>query len=285
MTRSHTVAGYGGVNLHVREAGNPDGPPILLLHSWSQHHLSWSKQFKGTLSQTHRLIAPDLRGHGASDKPLNSHAYDNATPWADDVDAIMRALDLENPLLVGWSMGGRVAMDYLSIYGDEAIAGVALVGTSIMAPGDPEVLAERPPAIKADGMYSSDQGVALTSTIGYLRACFAAPLSKQDLALMTGFNMLVPPQVRKAVRLRVSNSEGALLEKTSKPVGLFWGEAEKVCTRAMFEATSAALPDAAIFTYPGAGHAPFWERPEAFDTDLASFADRAFADRAQGVTA
>ena len=66
------------------------------------------------------------------------------------------------------------------------------------------------------------------------------------------------------------------MQHMTKPVAIFWGEAEKVCSRAMFDATTAALPDAAVFTYPGAGHAPFWERPDAFDTDLASFADTAF---------
>ena len=281
---THTVTGYGGVKLHVREAGNTSGPPLLLIHGWSQHHLSWSKQFTGELAKRYRLIAPDLRGHGASGKPEGAHLYDCAAPWADDIQAIIRALELDKPLLVGWSMGGRVAMEYVSIHGEADIAGVAIIGTSVMAPGSPEVLAERSPAIKAEGMYSTDQGVQLTSTIAFLRACFAAPLSKQDLAIMTGFNMLVPPAIRKASRLRDSGCDAALQAMT-KPVAIFWGEAEKVCSRAMFDATTAALPDATTFTYPGAGHAPFWERPDAFDTDLATFADAAFARVAEGAAA
>ena len=281
---THTVTGYGGVKLHVREAGNPDGPPLLLIHGWSQHHLSWSKQFTGALAERFRIIAPDLRGHGASDKPEGAHLYDCAAPWADDIQAIIRALSLANPLLVGWSMGAWCVMEYLSVHGEDAIAGAAIVGASVMPPGDPVVVADRPPAVRAEGMYSADQGVQLTSTIAFLRACFAAPLSKQDLALMTGFNMLVPPQVRKAARLRDMQGDAAL-RAMSKPVALFWGEAEKVCTRPMFEATTAALPGAAVYTYPGAGHAPFWERPEAFDADLASFADTAFAQTKEGADA
>jgi len=273
---THTVTGYGGVKLHVREAGNPDGPALMLIHGWSQHHLSWSKQFTGSLAERFRIIAPDLRGHGASDKPEGAHLYDCAAPWADDIQAVIRGLSLKNPLLVGWSMGGWCAMEYLSIHGEDDIAGLALIGAAVMNPGDPAGQTVRPPAIKAEGMYSADQGVQLTSTIAFLRACFAAPLSKQDLALITGFNMLVPPQIRKAARLRGLQGEAAVQAMT-KPVAIFWGEAEKVCTRAMFDATTAALPDAATYTYPGAGHAPFWERPDAFNTDLASFADTAFA--------
>lgn len=282
-TRFHTVTGWGGVALHVREAGNPEGQPILLIHGWSQHHLSWSKQFTGALAQRFRLIAPDLRGHGASDKPLEAHHYNNPTPWADDVRAVIEALELDNPLLVGWSLGGWIVMDYLSIHGDAAISGAALVGSSVTGPSDP--VAKRSAAVTASGAYSTDQEVALTSIIGFLRACFAAPLSKQDLAMMTGLNMLVPPAVRKAARLREDGPDSSVLVAMEKPVGLFWGEAEKVCTRPMFEATQAALPRATSFTYPGAGHAPFWERPDAFNADLATFADTAFARIAQGAAA
>lgn len=281
---THSVTGFGGVKLHVREAGNPEGPALLLLHGWSQHHLSWVKQFGGALAGRFRLIAPDLRGHGASDKPPEPHHYDCAAPWADDIRAVIRALSLDHPLLVGWSMGGRAAMDYVSIHGEEDIAGIALVGASVMAPGDPAVLAARSPAIKAEGMYSADQHVALTSTIAFLRACFAAPPSKQDLALMTGFTMLVPPAIRKASRLRITGSEEAVKAMT-RPVALFRGTADKVCSDAMQAASVAALPDAAVFSYPGAGHAPFWERAAAFDADLAAFADTVFARRAQGAAA
>ncbi len=278
---SHTVTGYGGVRLHVREGGNPEGPPILLIHGWSQHHLSWSKQFGGALAGRFRLIAPDLRGHGASDKPLEAHHYDCAAPWADDVRAVIRELSLDRPLLVGWSLGGWIVMDYLSLHGDAGIAGAALVGASVTAAGE----GKRSAAVMATGAYSADQGVALTSVIGFLRTCFAAPLSKQDLAMMTGLNMLVPPEVRKAARIRRDGPDATTLLASDKPVGLFWGEAEKVCTRPMFEATRAALPRASAYTYPGAGHAPFWERPEAFDADLAAFADTAFAQSSRGAAA
>ena len=276
--RAHTVSGHGGVRLHVREGGDPEGPPLLLIHGWSQHHLSWSKQMRGALASRFRLIAFDLRGHGASDKPSGPRHYDHAAPWIGDVAAVIGALELDAPLLVGWSLGGRIAMEYVAAHGEDGIAGVAIIGASVMAPSDPAVLAARTPVVMAEGMYSADQGVALTATIAFLRACFAAPLSKQDLAIMTGFNMLVPPDVRKPARLRAMEAKGAL-EGMTKPVAVFWGEAEKVCTRAMFEATTAALPGAAVFTYPGAGHAPFWERPDAFDADLAAFADTAFGTR------
>ena len=46
----HTVRGGGGLRLHVREWGRADGPPILLMHGWSQSHLCWAKQYQSALA-------------------------------------------------------------------------------------------------------------------------------------------------------------------------------------------------------------------------------------------
>ena len=56
-----TVAGGGGLGLHVREWGRADGPPILLIHGWSQNHLCWAKQYGSALADEFRLVAFDLR--------------------------------------------------------------------------------------------------------------------------------------------------------------------------------------------------------------------------------
>jgi non-heme chloroperoxidase len=67
--KTHKVAGGGGVQLHVIEAGNPGGRPILFIHGISQSSLAWSRQLDSELARDHRLVAMDLRGHGLSDKP------------------------------------------------------------------------------------------------------------------------------------------------------------------------------------------------------------------------
>ena len=269
--RAHHIESADGVRLFVREGGTPQGPPMLLLHGWSQHHLSWAKQFEGALAERFRLIAPDLRGHGASDKPGELSHYDRSRPWAEDVAAIMEVLGLDRPLLVGWSMGGRIALDYLHHFGSDGISGLALIGSSVVPPGDPDLIARRRPDAVAEGMYSDDQRVNLAATIAFVKACFAAPLSKMDLATIVGFNMLVPPAIRRAARLRAPDYEPDF-RRIACPVTLYWGEAERLVFRDMIDATRAAIPQARLESFPGAGHAPFWERAADFDTRLAAFA-------------
>jgi len=229
---TYHIEGGDGVELFVRDGGNENGPPILFVHGWSQHHLCWSKQFEGPLAKDYRLVAIDLRGHGASDMHDDPEYYVHSKSWADDIAAVIETCEMDRPLVVAWSLGGRILLDYMHHYGCEDISGLALVGASV---------------------------------------CFAGTLSKMDLATMVGFNMLVPPHIRRASRLRDADYEpdfGAI----TCPVSLFWGDADKLFFREMIDETLSAIPQAKLIEFPGTGHAPFWERTEKFDTHLAEFA-------------
>ena len=160
------VTGHNGVRLHVTTAGSPANPALLLIHGWSQHSLSWKHQLTN-LSKRFYLVAPDLRGHGASDKPDAADAYDNSAPWAGDIAAIIDQLDLRSPILVGWSMGGWLIGDYLRHHGDGAIAGAVLVGSSVTCGHKtPQGIAEkRDSDVTARGMLSEDQAENLAATV------------------------------------------------------------------------------------------------------------------------
>ena len=82
------ITGHNDVQLHVRTAGDAANPALLLIHGWSQCSLSWTHQLDD-LSKRFYVIAPDLRGHGASDKPDSAEAYNTSTPWANDIAAII----------------------------------------------------------------------------------------------------------------------------------------------------------------------------------------------------
>jgi non-heme chloroperoxidase len=130
LTTIHDVRGGGGLRLHVREWGRPDGPPILSIHGWSQGHLCWARQYGSALAEEFRLVAYDLRGHGMSEAPLEPEHYTDGRLWADDVAAIIDQLGLDRPVLVGWSYGGFIICDYLRAYGQDRIAAVDFVGAA-----------------------------------------------------------------------------------------------------------------------------------------------------------
>ena len=199
LGRTTWVEGAGGARLSVRVAGDPTAPCLLLIHGWSQHSLAWQFQLQD-LADRFYLVAPDLRGHGASSKPLEPSAYDNSAPWAGDIAAIIDQLALRDPLLVGWSMGGWVVGDYLRVHGDDAIAGASLVGSSMTtgraSPGNAAAL--RHADVRAGGMLSDDQAANIEATRRFVRICTHLPLPADLFAELVGLNMLVPPAVRAA---------------------------------------------------------------------------------------
>ncbi|HEV2697686.1 MAG TPA: alpha/beta hydrolase, partial [Terriglobales bacterium] len=120
------ISGGAGVQLHVMETGNQNGRPILFLHGGSQCSLQWSRQMNSSLAESYRLVALDMRGHGLSDKPRD--AYNDSKLWADDIHAVVQTLELDNPVLSGWSYGPLLILDYIRHYGDAAIGGIQFVG-------------------------------------------------------------------------------------------------------------------------------------------------------------
>ena len=115
----HTVKGAAGVNLHVREYGNPTGIPILLIHGWSQSHLCWSKQYDSTLKDHARIVALDLRGHGMSDAPRRWISI----PMATNGPMISRPSSMSLHLIGRyWSAGHMEATSFRTMCAERARA-------------------------------------------------------------------------------------------------------------------------------------------------------------------
>jgi pimeloyl-ACP methyl ester carboxylesterase len=93
--------------VRVLVAGPPDGPPVLLVAGWACSAYVFRKNIVVLASAGHRVFAPDLKGHGLSDKPLEPLGYTRDAMAAHVLD-IMDALSLRDASLVGHSMGGSI---------------------------------------------------------------------------------------------------------------------------------------------------------------------------------
>src|ERR1700721_4057990 len=100
--RHHTVHA-NGIRQHFLEAGK--GAPVVLLHGFPETSYAWRFQIP-QLAKKYRVIAPDLRGYGETDKP--SSGYDKRT-MATHLRELMRALNLPKTAIVGHDPGARVA--------------------------------------------------------------------------------------------------------------------------------------------------------------------------------
>jgi len=99
-----TLQGADGVRISVQESGDPDAPPVVLLHALGDTAGDW-EPVAGALAADFRVFAIDLRGHGGSGRP-GKYSFEL---MRDDVVAVLDALDLHDVIRVGHSMGGAVA--------------------------------------------------------------------------------------------------------------------------------------------------------------------------------
>jgi pimeloyl-ACP methyl ester carboxylesterase len=258
-----------GVELSVREWGNPDGPEILFIHGVAQCHLSFRRQIASPLADRYRLIAFDLRGHGNSQKPLDASLYQRSETWADDVQAVIEAKGLRRPILVGWSLGGRVVRQYLMHYGDRALGGINFLSTRPIE--DPSIVGPGSRAIQAsDGL---DFPARLWAEIDFLRNCYAKPPVGDDLLEAIAFNMLVPRAVREAIAGWSTDPEVAreALRKVQVPVLITHGLLDPLILPGAAEMTRAAIRGAQISWHEDCGHSPFYEDATRYNRELDRF--------------
>lgn len=272
MLTSHWVTGGGGARLHVEEAGHVRGRPILFIHGISQCGLAWRRQLGSKLAERFRLLALDMRGHGLSDKP--DEGYTDGRLWADDVHAVVRELDLDRPILCGWSYGALVILDYLRHYGDDDIGALHLVD-AITKLGSEEAMSVLTPELLAlvPDLFATDAEANVRGLGSLLRLCFARELPVEDFYLMLGYNLIVPPPVRQAMFSRRLDNDD-LLSEIRVPVLISHGEEDAVVRTLAAERHKAAIPHSRLQFIAGAGHAPFRDDAGAFNRALRSFAEQ-----------
>jgi pimeloyl-ACP methyl ester carboxylesterase len=101
----HSYPTVRGLKMHVAETG--EGEPLVLLHGWPEHWWMWRKQVGPLARAGYRVICPDLRGHGWSDKPRVSYRKDELML---DVLALLDELGIERVRFAGHDWGGYVGM-------------------------------------------------------------------------------------------------------------------------------------------------------------------------------
>lgn len=269
--KHHNIPGGGGIQLHVVEAGNPRGRVIFFIHGFSQCWLSWTRQLNSNLADDYRLVAMDMRGHGLSDKPPVGYA--DSRLWADDVNSVITALQLDHPILCGWSYGPLLILDYIRHYGENSVGGVQFVGgisklgsdaaTSVIAP---EFLNLVP------GFFSTQVEECIPSMESLLRLCLVQEPSREELYLMMGYNVAVPPHVRQGLLSRSLDNDDVLAQ-IRKPMLITHGTQDAVIKPAVVDQHKAIMHHAQIQLMNNAGHAPFWDDAVGFNERLRMFAN------------
>lgn len=160
------------LKLHYADWGNPDAPPLILLHGGKDHCRSWDWVARELREEWH-VIAPDLRGHGDSawtedgNYPMIGYVY--------DLIHLVRQLELAPVTIVAHSLGGNIALRFAGLYPEQVRKLVAIEG---LGPS-PAMIAERDKAgqiVRLRSWVEEKQKAASRQPRRY--ACFADALQR-----------------------------------------------------------------------------------------------------------
>lgn len=260
-----------GIELHYDDSGS--GTPLVLLHGWAISSRVW-REVVPHLADVFRVITVDLRGHGLS-SPGNDYSL---AAFSGDIAGLCTHLDLKDATLIGWSMGGQVALATAHTIG-RRLAALVLVGSTpkFTAAADfPHAI----PAIAARGMAFRLKRDYPKAMEDFFRSMFTEQeLSREgEIAPLEGLEDF-PAAVEtalEALATLISTDLRALLPSIHLPVLLIHGSRDTICLPGASRFMIEQLPKATLKVIADAGHAPFLSRSGEFILLLREFLARAY---------
>jgi non-heme chloroperoxidase len=254
-----------GVTLHLVDEG--EGSPIVFVHGVMMTSRFFDRQVPH-VSANARMIAPDLRGHGRSEKVLSGHTVEN---YAIDLQELFVARGIVRPVLVGWSMGAMVVWEYLKAFGQDAVAGIVVV--------------DQPPSDWSwdgypFGVLTAEVLAELVAGLQMAPAAVAAELAhlmlheptEETAAWMIEEITMCPPAIASTILVNQTIRDyRRFLPQIRVPTAVFFGGDDKMTSPRAGEYIASKIPGATFEVFGASSHAPFYEEPDAFNAALDAF--------------
>lgn len=256
-----------GVALSYTEQGT-GSPPVVLLHGFPLDARMWEAQLPAIASAGRRVIAPDLRGFGRSwsESPFTIESL------ADDIHALLSAVDAIPMVLAGLSMGGYVALAYAKKYPAD-LRGLIFLDTKAEAD-------------TADGRQGREKMIELVRKEGSkpiadqmmskMLAKDAADRRPQTAQTLRQMMEACPPKTieHALAAMRDRPDRSGELASIKVPTLVIVGESDAITPPSVAEAMVRKIPNAQLVVIDGAGHMSPMEQPEQVNRALRAFLDK-----------
>jgi len=254
--RAHSVA-YTHIEASssLTKASSTGLSPVLLLHGWGPSKETFDGVING-IKNLCDIYALDFPGFGGSDEP--------STPWhlddyTDMVIAFIDAMSLKNPIVIGHSFGGRVAIKLANrITLDKLI----LTSSAGIVPKRPLTYYTKVYGYKA---------MRLLNHLPLLHFILNEPVKAYGEKYGSADYKKASPMMKRILSLVVNEDLTPLLKNIQTPTLLIWGDQDTATPLKDAKRMQKEIPDAGLVIFEGAGHFGYLEQPERFNTIIKSF--------------
>lgn len=258
-----------GESLWYEERGG--GIPVVLLHGWCMSSAVWKYQLDG-LAASCRMIAPDLRGHGRSNRVTGSLSFPT---FADDLGDLLQQLNRTKVVLVGWSMGAQIALQACAELSSR-LAGMVLISATPCFTAS----AEFPYGLsdtEASGMRLKVQRNSGRALAGFHSRIFAEgevenhPLSSELTELLATIPAPDAGSILESLDSLVRADMRHLLPDISVPTMILNGSHDRICLPQASAYLKEHIAGAGQLLFHDCGHAPFMTQSKLFNAELSRF--------------
>jgi pimeloyl-ACP methyl ester carboxylesterase len=292
VTEFRTLELSTGIMMNVALAGREDAPPVILIHGFPESHRTW-REIAPRLGDRLRLVMPDLRGFGDTDRPQDVADYATDTLVA-DIFALADALGIDRFALVGHDWGGAIAWA-AALRGNPRIERLAIINSphplifqksliedEAQRAASQYMRAFREPHMEAaieamgfdtffDKSFSKHVDMALIPPDE--RAIYIGQWSRPGaltamLNWYRGSQVVVPPL---GITVDVPDWTLQAFPKIKVPVRVIWGLEDKALLPIQLEGIGEVGDEVEVFPLKGVGHFAPWEAPDRVTDALAPF--------------
>lgn len=249
-----------GVKLFVEDVNPGGSKTIVFIHGWPLSHKQFEYQFDVLPAMGYRCIGIDWRGFGQSDKPIDGYHYDRL---ADDIRAVVGALQLNDFTLAGHSTGGSIAIRYMARYNGFGVSKLVLIDAAAPV-GFTVETANRLLTETLNDRPAMMRGVTDTFFFQYI----SGPFSEWFFQL--GLQAAGWSTAAVIVLLRDENLY-ADLQKIVAPTLIIHGIHDKVIPFAQAQELKQKITNSQLVPFQYSGHGAFWEERDKFNQLLVQF--------------
>jgi pimeloyl-ACP methyl ester carboxylesterase len=238
-----------------------EGIPLLMLHGSGASKAVFEHQFACPLLAEFRLIAPDLPGHGESSNAVDQRAY-TFDGYANAVKQVIDALGLKRFAVLGWSLGGQVAIELLTKH--SGILGLVLCGTPPLGRGPLAMLRGFQP--RWDMLLASKEHFTPADAERFTKLCFGDHPDPGFLSAVLRADGRSRSNVARSMIRGDGIDQKQTVERAAVPIAIVNGATDPFIRLTYFDSLDIAhLWEGQTHLIAGAGHSPFWQQPEIFN--------------------